>query len=183
LLLVSHHQIIQFLVFQFQDLYSGVVENGDTVNIDFSGSVDGEEFEGGQAEGYDLEIGSGSFIPVNSGTSLNLISLTFVLKVASLPANSSAWYSSGNVLEGMKVDEEKDVVVTFPEEYHAEELAGKEATFNSGTSLNLISLTFVLKVASLPANSSAWYSSGNVTTTSFLSKQKLTKLNSRKFQN
>ncbi len=37
--------------------------NGDTVNIDFSGSVDGEEFEGGQAEGYDLEIGSGSFIP------------------------------------------------------------------------------------------------------------------------
>ena len=37
----------------------GVVENGDTVNIDFSGSVDGEEFEGGQAEGYDLEIGSG----------------------------------------------------------------------------------------------------------------------------
>ncbi len=41
----------------------GVVENGDTVNIDFSGSVDGEEFEGGQAEGYDLEIGSGSFIP------------------------------------------------------------------------------------------------------------------------
>ncbi|WP_251353046.1 FKBP-type peptidyl-prolyl cis-trans isomerase, partial [Staphylococcus aureus] len=41
----------------------GVVENGDTVNIDFNGSVDGEEFEGGQAEGYDLEVGSGSFIP------------------------------------------------------------------------------------------------------------------------
>ena len=41
----------------------GAVENGDTVNIDFSGSVDGEEFDGGQAEGYDLEIGSGSFIP------------------------------------------------------------------------------------------------------------------------
>lgn len=41
----------------------GVVENGDTVNIDFSGSVDGEAFEGGQAEKYDLEIGSGSFIP------------------------------------------------------------------------------------------------------------------------
>ena len=36
----------------------GAVENGDTVNIDFSGSVDGEEFDGGQAEGYDLEIGS-----------------------------------------------------------------------------------------------------------------------------
>lgn len=80
----------------------GVVENGDTVNIDFSGSVDGEEFEGGQAEGYDLEIGSGSFIP-----------------------------SFEEQLEGMKVDEEKDVVVTFPEEYHAEELAGKEATFKT----------------------------------------------------
>ncbi|HGN7121227.1 TPA: trigger factor [Staphylococcus aureus] len=80
----------------------GVVENGDTVNIDFSGSVDGEEFEGGQAEGYDLEIGSGSFIP-----------------------------GFEEQLEGMKVDEEKDVVVTFPEEYHAEELAGKEATFKT----------------------------------------------------
>ncbi|HFJ5539139.1 TPA: trigger factor [Staphylococcus aureus] len=80
----------------------GVVENGDTVNIDFSGSVDGEEFEGGQAEGYDLEIGSGSFIP-----------------------------GFEEQLEGMKVDEEKDVVVTFPEEYHAEELAGKEATFET----------------------------------------------------
>ncbi|QTY42520.1 trigger factor [Staphylococcus aureus] len=80
----------------------GVVENGDTVNIDFSGSVDGEEFERGQAEGYDLEIGSGSFIP-----------------------------GFEEQLEGMKVDEEKDVVVTFPEEYHAEELAGKEATFKT----------------------------------------------------
>lgn len=80
----------------------GVVENGNTVNIDFSGSVDGEEFEGGQAEGYDLEIGSGSFIP-----------------------------GFEEQLEGMKVDEEKDVVVTFPEEYHAEELAGKEATFKT----------------------------------------------------
>ncbi|HCZ1293112.1 TPA: trigger factor [Staphylococcus aureus] len=80
----------------------GVVENGDTVKIDFSGSVDGEEFEGGQAEGYDLEIGSGSFIP-----------------------------GFEEQLEGMKVDEEKDVVVTFPEEYHAEELAGKEATFKT----------------------------------------------------
>lgn len=80
----------------------GVVENGDTVNIDFSGSVDGEEFEGGQAEGYDLEIGSGSFIP-----------------------------GFEEQLEGMKVDEEKDVVVTFPEEYHAEELAGKEANFKT----------------------------------------------------
>ncbi|MEQ6029658.1 trigger factor [Staphylococcus saccharolyticus] len=80
----------------------GVVKNGDTVNIDFTGSVGGEEFDGGQAEGYDLEVGSGSFIPGFEGQ-----------------------------LEGMEVDEEKDVVVTFPEEYHAEELAGKEATFKT----------------------------------------------------
>ncbi|MEX3487506.1 trigger factor [Staphylococcus warneri] len=80
----------------------GAVENGDTVNIDFSGSVDGEEFEGGQAEGYDLEVGSGSFIP-----------------------------GFEEQLEGMKTGEEKDVVVTFPEEYHAEELTGKEATFKT----------------------------------------------------
>ena len=80
----------------------GAVENGNTVNIDFSGSVDGEEFEGGQAEGYDLEVGSGSFIP-----------------------------GFEEQLEGMKTGEEKDVVVTFPEEYHAEELAGKEANFKT----------------------------------------------------
>ena len=80
----------------------GVVENGDTVNIDFSGSVDGEAFEGGQAEKYDLEIGSGSFIP-----------------------------GFEEQLEGLKTGEEKNVVVTFPEEYHAEELAGKEATFKT----------------------------------------------------
>ena len=67
-----------------------------------------EEFEGGQAEGYDLEIGSGSFIP-----------------------------GFEEQLEGMKVDEEKDVVVTFPEEYHAEELAGKATLKQKLTKLNL----------------------------------------------
>ena len=80
----------------------GAVEEGDTVNIDFDGYVDGEQFEGGQADGYDLEIGSGSFIP-----------------------------GFEDQLVGVKTGEEKDVVVTFPEEYHAEELAGKEATFKS----------------------------------------------------
>ncbi|MGX0000980.1 trigger factor [Staphylococcus cohnii] len=80
----------------------GAVENGDTVNIDFDGYVDGEQFEGGQAEGYDLEIGSGSFIP---GFEEQLVDV--------------------------KAGEEKDVNVTFPEEYHAEELAGKEATFKT----------------------------------------------------
>ncbi|PNZ29466.1 trigger factor [Staphylococcus rostri] len=78
----------------------GEVFEGDTVNLDFDGYVDGEQFEGGQAEGYDLEVGSGSFIP---GFEEQLV--------------------------GLKVDGEKDVEVTFPEEYHAAELAGKPATF------------------------------------------------------
>ncbi|CDQ18200.1 trigger factor [Halobacillus karajensis] len=76
------------------------VENGDTVVMDFEGFVDGEAFEGGQADNYSLEIGSGSFIP---GFEEQLV--------------------------GKKAGEETDVVVTFPEEYHAEDLAGKEATF------------------------------------------------------
>src|SRR6185312_17088185 len=74
----------------------GAVEDGDTVNLDFEGFVDGEAFEGGKAEGYDLEIGTGSFIP------------GFEEQVV-----------------GMKQGEEKDIEVTFPEEYHAAELAGK----------------------------------------------------------
>ncbi|WP_342387129.1 trigger factor [Salinicoccus bachuensis] len=78
----------------------GKVEEGDVVNLDFDGYVDGEQFEGGQAEGYELEIGSGSFIP-----------------------------GFEDQVVGMGAEEEKDVNVTFPEEYHAEELAGKEATF------------------------------------------------------
>ncbi|MCY1627512.1 trigger factor [Staphylococcus pettenkoferi] len=80
----------------------GAVEEGDTVNIDFDGYIDGEQFEGGQADSYDLEIGSGSFIP---GFEEQLV--------------------------GVKAGEEKDVNVTFPEEYHAEELSGKEATFKT----------------------------------------------------
>ncbi len=78
----------------------GTAENGDTVVIDFNGFVDGEEFEGGKAENYSLEIGSNSFIP---GFEEQLI--------------------------GVKAGESKDVEVTFPEEYHAAELAGKPATF------------------------------------------------------
>ncbi|WP_281185581.1 trigger factor [Staphylococcus schleiferi] len=80
----------------------GQVEEGDTVNLDFDGYVDGEQFEGGQADGYDLEIGSGMFIP---GFEEQLV--------------------------GLKVGEEKEVEVTFPEEYHAEQLAGKPATFKT----------------------------------------------------
>lgn len=76
------------------------IENGDTAVIDFEGFQDGEAFEGGKGDNYSLEIGSGSFIP---GFEEQLI--------------------------GAKAGEEKEVVVTFPEEYHAAELAGKEATF------------------------------------------------------
>ena len=76
------------------------VENGDITVIDFEGFVDGKAFEGGKAENHELEIGSGKFIP---GFEEQII--------------------------GMKTDEEKDIKVTFPKEYPAKELAGKEATF------------------------------------------------------
>ncbi len=78
----------------------GAVEEGDTAVIDFEGFQDGVAFEGGKGDNYSLEIGSGSFIP---GFEEQLV--------------------------GVKAGESKDVVVTFPEEYHAAELAGKEATF------------------------------------------------------
>lgn len=73
---------------------------GDKVILDYSGSVDGVKFEGGTAEAQTLDLGSGMFIP-----------------------------GFEDQLVGVKAGEEKDVVVTFPEEYHAPELAGKEAVF------------------------------------------------------
>ena len=76
------------------------VQKGDITIIDFEGFVDGVAFEGGKAENHELEIGSGKFIP---GFEDQII--------------------------GMKIDENKDIKVTFPEEYPAKELAGKEATF------------------------------------------------------
>ena len=75
-------------------------KKNDAVDIDFEGFVDGVPFEGGKAEHHELTLGSGAFIP---GFEDQLI--------------------------GCKAGDEKDVVVTFPEEYHAKELAGKEATF------------------------------------------------------
>ena len=75
-------------------------KKNDTVDIDFEGFVDGVAFEGGKAEHHELTLGSGAFIP---GFEDQLI--------------------------GCKAGDEKDVVVTFPEDYHAKELAGKEATF------------------------------------------------------
>lgn len=76
------------------------VENGDITVIDFEGFVDGKAFEGGKAEGHELTIGSNTFIP---GFEDQII--------------------------GMKIDEEKDINVKFPEEYFSKELAGKDATF------------------------------------------------------
>ena len=78
----------------------GKVAKGDTAVIDFEGFVDGVAFEGGKGENYPLEIGSGSFIP---GFEDQVI--------------------------GMTVDKEQDIVVTYPEDYGAADLAGKEATF------------------------------------------------------
>ena len=76
------------------------VENGDTTVIDFEGFVDGVPFEGGKAEGHELEIGSNTFIP---GFEEQII--------------------------GMKIDEEKDINVKFPDEYFSKDLAGKDAVF------------------------------------------------------
>ena len=75
-------------------------KSGDQLNLDYSGSVDGVKFDGGTAEKQNLVLGSGSFIP---GFEDQLI--------------------------GTKAGDEKDVVVTFPEDYHATDLAGKEAVF------------------------------------------------------
>ncbi|HHX71609.1 MAG TPA: trigger factor, partial [Clostridiales bacterium] len=75
-------------------------ELGDTVIIDFEGFVDDVPFEGGKADGFNLKLGSGQFIP-----------------------------GFEDQLVGLAAGDEKDVSVTFPEEYHAEDLAGKPAVF------------------------------------------------------
>ena len=85
------------------------VKKGDTVTIDFEGTVDGVPFEGGKAENHQLEIGSNTFIP-----------------------------GFEDQLVGMKIDEEKDINVTFPEEYFSKDLAGKDAVFH----INLHSISY-----------------------------------------
>jgi len=90
------------------------VQNGDITVIDFKGTVDGVAFDGGTAEGYELEIGSHSFIE-----------------------------GFEDQMVGMKVDEERDINVTFPEEYFSKELAGKPAVFKV--------LVHEIKVKELPA--------------------------------
>ncbi len=76
------------------------VENKDITVIDYEGSIDGVPFEGGEAEGHELEIGSNTFIP---GFEEQII--------------------------GMKIDEEKDIKVKFPDDYFSKDLAGKDAVF------------------------------------------------------
>ena len=83
------------------DVEDRAVENGDTVNLDYAGSVDGVAFAGGTAQGQTLTIGSNMFIP---GFEEQMV--------------------------GMAIGEEKDLNVTFPEQYHSEELAGKAAVFH-----------------------------------------------------
>lgn len=78
----------------------GAAQNGDVVVIDFEGFVDGVAFEGGKAERYSLELGSNSFIP-----------------------------GFEDQVVGLEKDGEKDITVTFPDNYQAEELQGKEAVF------------------------------------------------------
>ena len=79
---------------------NGEVAKGDTVVMDFEGFIDGVAFEGGKSENHSLEIGSGQFIP-----------------------------GFEDQMVGMTCENEKDIVVTFPEDYQAADLAGKEATF------------------------------------------------------
>lgn len=78
----------------------GAAKSGDTVVINFAGFLDGVQFPGGTAEGFPLKLGSGQFIP-----------------------------GFEDQLMGAKKGEERDVVLAFPEQYHAAELAGKEVVF------------------------------------------------------
>lgn len=86
---------------KIQDVTDRPVADGDMIKLDFAGTVDGEAFDGGTATDYDLTVGSHSFIP---GFEEQLV--------------------------GMNVGEEKDVEVTFPEDYHEKKLAGKPAVFH-----------------------------------------------------
>ncbi len=83
-----------------KNLKEGTVESGDIVNIDYVGKIDGEEFDGGSAEGYDLEIGSSTFID---------------------------GFEDGII--GMQGGETKDLELKFPEDYHSTDLAGKDVVF------------------------------------------------------
>lgn len=83
------------------DVTDRACQKGDTVNIDFVGKADGTEFPGGSAEGYELELGSGTFIP-----------------------------GFEEQVEGLKIGEERDIVVHFPHDYQADNLRDKDADFH-----------------------------------------------------
>jgi len=85
---------------QFKTIDERPTQDGDTVEIDFTGRLDGEEFEGGSAENFSLELGSGRFIP-----------------------------DLERQLVGLELDKSYDLNTTFPEDYHKNELAGKETVF------------------------------------------------------
>ncbi len=85
---------------QFKTIDERPTQDGDTVEIDFTGRLNGEEFEGGSAENFSLELGSGRFIP-----------------------------DLERQLVGLELDKSYDLDTTFPEDYHKEELAGKETVF------------------------------------------------------
>lgn len=86
---------------ELRNIEEGQIEDGDSVTIDFRGTVDGEVFEGGEAENYQLEIGSKTFVP---GFEDQLI--------------------------GLALGEERDIEITFPEDYHVKTLAGQKAIFH-----------------------------------------------------
>lgn len=85
---------------RFVDVTNRAAKLGDLVNIDFAGSIDGVAFDGGTAKDYELELGSHSFIE-----------------------------GFEDQVVGMKINDQKDVEVTFPESYHVKDLAGKPAVF------------------------------------------------------
>ena len=85
---------------KYEYVTEGTLQEGDTANIDYVGKKDGEAFEGGTAQGYDLTLGSGTFIP---GFEEGLI--------------------------GVEVGSTVEIPLTFPEEYHSEELAGQDVVF------------------------------------------------------
>lgn len=85
----------------YEQIYEGIAKDGDTVNIDYYGRIDGISFKGGTADGVELTLGSNQFI---SGFEEQIV--------------------------GMSVNERKDIVVTFPEDYGVDELNGKEAVFS-----------------------------------------------------
>lgn len=93
-------QVQSDLTANASEIEDGTVEDGDIVNIDYEGKIDGTAFDGGTSQGYDLTIGSGSFID-----------------------------DFEEQLIGWKVGDSKDITVTFPEDYGQEDLNGKDAVF------------------------------------------------------